>query len=107
MELIARMVMGVSENPITQGPVLVDSKDWAAVIAVHENGNGNGNGETFVCPYSCGEFDTYEEWLAHMRGVHGFEPPPEGEDLLKYALIGGGVILGAVAIRQVAKREKK
>ena len=62
--------------------------------------------EKYVCPYSCATFDTYAEWLAHMKEVHGEEPPPgEGSDLLKYALIGGGIILVAVVATPLIKRK--
>lgn len=63
-----------------------DESTWDAISAQE------GNGE-WVCPY-CGEvFATEAELLAHIQEEHGGEEPGTSEDILKWALIGGGIIL--------------
>lgn len=75
---------------------------WEA-IQVEESPPGG-----YECPYCDAAFDTYEEWRAHIEQEHGEEPGNgTSEDILKWALIGGGIIaVSLFVIRPLLKRSK-
>ena len=75
------------------------------IHATFQEENGNGEPDKYKCPYCDAWFDTEEEWETHIRDEHGEEPPGEGSDLLKYALIGGGIILVALVAVPLIKRK--
>lgn len=81
MFLLDRLVVGLSGGPIAQGPVLVDSKDWNAIIVELDDGNGNGNGN------GNGEEEPNLLWLW-------------------IALTAGGVAVVAARTHQVLKEER-
>lgn len=73
---------------------------WDAISVQEQPGE-------YVCPYCGATFATEEEWRQHIEQEHGGENGGTSEDLLKWALIAGGVILTAVfVVRPLLKKVK-
>lgn len=97
------VLRGVIEDDLGN---LLDERQWNAITVID-----TGDGEIHVCPYCGATFSTYEELISHIEEEHPGEEipgPPDKERYLKWALIGGGIVLvAAFVVRPLIRGLKK